>query len=74
MGGIIDQIVDGTGILLPDPRDLQAFGAAVRRLLDDPRLAGQMGRAAMAHVREDYVGDVHLLRYERMFTALIATT
>jgi len=31
-------------------------------------------RAAMAHVREDYVGDVHLLRYERMFTALIATT
>ena len=74
VGGIIDQIADGTGILLPDPHDLQAFGAAVRRLLDDPGLAGQMGRAAMAHVREDYVGDVHLLRYERMFTALIATT
>ena len=30
VGGIIDQIADGTGILLPDPRDLGAFGAAVR--------------------------------------------
>ena len=36
VGGIIDQIADGTGILLPDPRDLAAFGAAVRELLDDP--------------------------------------
>jgi trehalose synthase len=74
VGGIIDQIVDGTGILLPDPRDLQAFGAAVRRLLDDPGLAGQLGRTAMAYIREQYVGDLHLLRYERLFSALIATT
>ena len=26
VGGIIDQIADGTGILLPDPADLKAFG------------------------------------------------
>jgi trehalose synthase len=72
VGGIIDQIADGTGILLPDPRDLQAFGAAVRRLLDGPDQASQMGRAAQAHVREQYVGDLHLLRYERLFSALIS--
>ena len=72
VGGITDQIAPGTGILLPDPRDLQAFGTAVRRLLDDPDQASQMGRAAQAHIREQYVGDLHLLRYERLFSALIS--
>ena len=71
VGGIIDQVVPGTGILLPDPRDLEAFGAAVRRLLEDPGEAGRMGHAAQAHIREHYVGDVHLLRYARLFTALM---
>jgi len=72
VGGIIDQIAPGTGILLPDPRDLAAFGAAVRRLVGDPGEADRMGRAAHAHISEHYVGDVHLLRYERMFSAMIA--
>ena len=72
IGGIIDQIADGTGILLPDPRDLAAFGAAVRQLLDDPDRASRMGRAAQAHIRKHYVGDVHLLRYARLFSALIS--
>ena len=71
VGGITDQIAAGTGILLPDPHDGRAFGAAVRRLLDDPGEAGEMGRAAQAHVREQYVGDLHLLRYERLFSALL---
>jgi trehalose synthase len=72
VGGIIDQIAPGTGILLPDPRDGAAFGAAVRRLLDDPGQARQMGAAAQAHVRENYVGDLHLLRFARLFRALIS--
>jgi trehalose synthase len=72
VGGIIDQIPEGTGILLPDPRDLAAFGAAVRGLLDDPEEAARMGRAAMAHVREHYVGDRHLLRYASLFDAMIS--
>ena len=71
VGGITDQIADGTGILLPDPRDEQAFGAAVCRLLDDSGEASSMGHAAQAHVREQYVGDLHLLRYERLFSALM---
>jgi trehalose synthase len=72
VGGITDQIAEGTGILLGDPHDGQAFGTAVRRLLDDPGQASRMGRAAQAHVREHYVGDLHLLRYERLFSALLA--
>ncbi len=71
VGGIIDQIADGTGILLPDPRDLEAFGAAVRRLLDDQAAANRMGRAAQAYIGEHYVGDLHLLRYAELFEALI---
>ena len=70
VGGIIDQIADGTGILLPDPADLVAFGSAARRLLGDPDQAARMGQAAHAHVREQYVGDVHLLRYARLLGTL----
>ena len=72
IGGITDQIADGTGILLPDPRDLEAFGAAVRGLLDDPGEADRLGRAAHARVRANYVGDLHLLRYADLLGALTA--
>ena len=70
VGGIIDQIADGTGILLPDPADLAAFGSAARLLLADQGQAARMGKAAHDHVREQYVGDVHLLRYARMLGSL----
>jgi trehalose synthase len=71
VGGIIDQIAEGTGILLPDPADLAAFGSAARLLLDDPDQTARMGQAAHAHVREQYVGDVHLLRYAKLLATLI---
>jgi len=71
VGGIIDQIADGTGILLPDPTDLQAFGHAARLLLDDQARATQMGQAAHAYVRQDYLGDIHLLRYAKLLSTLI---
>jgi trehalose synthase len=72
VGGIIDQIADGTGILLKDPRNLEEFGAAVRELLDNQGEASQMGRAGQAYVSEHYVGDLHLLRYARLFGAMLA--
>jgi trehalose synthase len=71
VGGIIDQIAEGTGILLPDPADLTAFGSAVRLLLGDRAAAARMGQAAQAHIRENFLGDVHLLRYARLLGTLI---
>jgi trehalose synthase len=71
VGGIIDQIADGTGILLPDPADLTAFGSAACRLLGDQDQAARMGQAAHAHVREQYLGDAHLLRYAMLLGTLI---
>jgi len=72
VGGIIDQISDGTGILLPDPRDLKAFGGAVCELLGNPREADRMGHAAQERIRDRYVGDLHLLRYAELFGTMIA--
>jgi len=74
VGGIIDQIAAGTGLLLPDPADLKAFGQAVRLLLGDPAEATRLGLAARAHVRENFLGDVHLLRYAKLLGALISRT
>ena len=71
VGGIIDQIAEGTGILLPDPADLAAFGAAARLLLGDQDQAARMGQAAQVYVRENFLGDVHLLRYGRLLGTLI---
>jgi trehalose synthase len=71
VGGIGDQIADGTGVLLPDPGDLAAFGAAVRRLLDDPDGTGRMGAAAHAYIHEHFIGDLHLIQYARLFGRLL---
>jgi trehalose synthase len=72
VGGIIDQITKDTGILLPDPADLKAFGQAIRLLLGDQAEATRMGLAAQAHVREHYLGDIHLMRYARLLGTLIS--
>src|ERR687886_1624696 len=56
IGGIQDQIVDGqSGVLLDDPTDLSAYGAAVRSLLDDPARAEKIGREARERVRHEYL-------------------
>ena len=70
VGGIIDQIADGTGILLPDPADLQAFGRAASLLLGDQAEAARLGLAAHEYVRENYIGDIHLMRYAQLLGTL----
>jgi trehalose synthase len=67
VGGIQDQIVDGEhGLLVADPSDLAAFGAALRRLLDDPSLAARLGAAAHQRARNEILGLSHLLEYARL--------
>jgi trehalose synthase len=70
IGGIQDQIVhDETGILLDDPLDLAAYGAAVRSLLENPARAEAIGREAKESVRHGFLGTRTLMQaielYER---------
>jgi trehalose synthase len=71
VGGIQDQIVDGeSGLLLDDPEDLDAFGAAVEKVIGDDDLARQLGTAARERVRDRYLGDRHLMQYVDLFEQL----
>ncbi len=71
-GGIRDQIENGvTGVLLPDPRDLAAYGAAVAGLLGDPDRAGRIGAAARESVRHSFLEDRHTLQYIAMLSRLL---
>lgn len=64
IGGIQDQIVDGeTGILLDDPTDLRAYGAAVRGLLEDPGRARSIGHEAQERVRDEFLAVRSLMQY-----------
>jgi trehalose synthase len=71
-GGIQDQIVNGeSGILLDDPHDLAAMGAALRRLLDDPGYARQLGEAAKQRVEDEFLGTRSLIQYERLLAEFL---
>ena len=64
VGGIEEQIVAGvSGILLDDPRDLEAFGTAIGRLLADPQRAEQLGVCARERVRDRFLNLRSLVDY-----------
>jgi len=67
VGGIQDQIVDGVhGLLLQDPSDTRALGAALGRILKDSDYAGQLGSNARQRVRDKYLVVRHLIQYAEM--------
>jgi trehalose synthase len=71
VGGIQDQIADGRdGLLIDDPYDLDAFAAAMVRLLVDRPLADRLGAAAYARVHDHFLGDRHLGQYVDLFERL----
>jgi trehalose synthase len=73
IGGIQDQIVDGvTGILLDDPHDLAAFGAAITDLLTDPQRAERMGEAARERVRDRFTSVRSLVDYLEVLEKILA--
>ncbi len=64
VGGIQDQIVDGqSGVLVDDPRDLAAVGAALDSLLADPERAAAIGQAARERVIDKFLQIDRLLEY-----------
>jgi trehalose synthase len=73
VGGIQDQIVDGeSGVLLEDAKDLDAYGDAVRSLLEDPERAEKIGQAAQQRVRDEFLGSRSLLDYLNLISKLLA--
>ena len=71
VGGIVDQVVPGTGLLLDDPADLDTFAAAVAGVLEAPDQGASMGRRAHDHVREGFLGDRHLMQYAHLLETLL---
>lgn len=75
IGGIQDQIVhEETGLLLDDPRNLEGFGTAVNRFLQDPGYAQKVGQAAQERVTEEFLGPRHLMQYLELLERLIRGT
>ena len=73
VGGIVDQIDDGRdGLLLHDPRDPDAFAAALGRLLGDPDEAARLGAAARERVRRDFLGLRQLADYAALIEDLVS--
>jgi trehalose synthase len=73
VGGIQDQIDDGTNGVLVDPRDLTAFGNAVRGLLQDPGRSASIGAAARERVRDRYLAPDYLRAYLELIVRLEAS-
>ncbi|HEX2176660.1 MAG TPA: glycosyltransferase [Nocardioidaceae bacterium] len=73
VGGIQDQIMDRKdGLLLEDPRDLDALAEALDRVLSDEVLAASLGAAARARVQDQFLGDRHLIQYVDLFESLLS--
>lgn len=72
VGGIQDQIVDGqSGLLIDDPADLPAFGAAIRGVLADRELAERLGQSAKARVRDRFLAIGRLREYVELVGSLL---
>jgi trehalose synthase len=72
VGGIADQIVDGvSGVLIPDARDLDAFGRAVAGLVGKPKERNRLGRNARRRVKDRFLPDRHLYDYALLVERLL---
>lgn len=72
VGGLEDQIEDGkSGLLIDDPEDLPAFGAAVVALLADPEQAAELGRRARERVIREFLAPRHLMQQAELISSLL---
>ena len=58
-------------MLLDDPRDLAAYGAAVTALLDDEQRAERMGARARERVRDRFLNVRALIDYGNVIRSLL---
>jgi trehalose synthase len=75
VGGHREQIEHGvSGVLIPEPRDLDAAGAAIAGLLADPTRARQLGTAARRRVKRRFLPDRHLEQWLTLLAAIARTS
>jgi len=68
--GVVDVVLDGiTGLLVPKG-DSEALARATECLLDDPEMAGRMGRSARALVEQQFDNSIYLARLGHMLGAM----
>jgi trehalose synthase len=74
IGGIQDQICHGTtGLLVEDPKDLDACGRAVSDLLRDGEASAALGQAAHESVLDNFLAPRYLNRYLDLVETILAS-
>jgi len=71
VGSILEAVTDRESALLVAPKDPIGLAAAIRRLLDDPALAGRMGREARAQAERKFSRDAMIDRMEFVFQQVV---
>lgn len=72
VGGIGDQIENGvSGVLVDDPKDLDAFGSSVVDLLKDPTKAEQLGESARDRTIHEFIAPRHLIQQAQLILSLL---
>jgi trehalose synthase len=75
VGGHREQIEDGlSGVLIDNPRDLAAVGAAVVDLLHDPAHRSRLGEAAHRRVHDRFLPDRYLEQWLALLAAVTTST
>jgi glycosyltransferase involved in cell wall biosynthesis len=71
VGGTPEAVQDGvTGLLVP-PRDAPGLAAAIRRVLDDRRLAASLGRGGRQRIAERFGSEAAIRQTERLYERLL---
>ena len=73
VGGIPDVVQDGFNGLLVPPGDSRALEAALAKLLADPELAREMGRAARATIASRFTPERTVAQVEELYSELGVT-
>lgn len=68
--GVLPEIVDGAGTIVP-VRDDAALAAAIARFMDDPAATEQAGTRAVEIIRERFGFDQMVRHFERVYAAAL---
>ncbi len=71
VGGIPDLVEDGRNGFLVQPGDVKALAAAIKRLLTDKELAGEMGSRGRKMVDEKFNSDIMVRSIEEVYRHLL---